>query len=475
MKRALLLAAAALALPRAARAADSQCAELIVKVERACEPVFANRAAIKQLSATVDELTANAEKIAELKSNEQTLLTTIPLGGMCARIAPEKNPRTCSALADLFPSDAEPVAAFDPAAKAAFDERLRHAQQPDRQTSTNKSGSAAQSDPVESIQPINLAGGAVTLSGTRSGSKGVGTITINPLALLDPESLLAGRLLDLGVSAPIDLQRGTSDDRRYVSGRLRVNLTAPLSVRALDAAVTSWLAEEGKYADDLEAVLTQSPDVERCVQELLRTGEASALACGSEVRSAGVESARARAFSQIELAQRAAEAYYVGVDARVDHGDPTGTEVVGDKGTHALVAAAAGGRIALGARFDLELRGRVGFDYFRVNDDAVPEEASSLKSLDGGAAVILSGLLRAGDKHRIALGVGVEGRYAGEQDAAELAPTNYVNLNFMLVVPSGKDSDVGLSFSVPACDSTVPRGTIISLSTDLGILDHPHL
>jgi hypothetical protein len=52
-----------------------------------------------------------------------------------------------------------------------------------RRTATNKSGSAAQLEPVEAIQPITLAGGAVSLAGTRTGTQGIATVTINPLAL----------------------------------------------------------------------------------------------------------------------------------------------------------------------------------------------------------------------------------------------------------------------------------------------------
>lgn len=77
-------------------------------------------------------------------------------------------------------------------------------------------------------------------------------------------------------------------------------------------------------------------------------------------------------------------------------------------------------------------------------------------------------------KPRLAFGVGVEGRQAGDNsDAkAQLAPTNYASLNLMAVVPTTEGSDLGLAVSIPVADSVVPRGAIVSLSTDLGLLDH---
>ena len=161
---------------------------------------------------------------------------------------------------------------------------------------------------------------------------------------------------------------------------------------------------------------------------------------------------------------------------RFDTGDPTGTIVVGDKGTHLLGGLAAGRRISQGGLWDVELRGRFAGDYFKSRDDAAGDEKERVWSVDWGAAFILSGRLQENAKQRLAFGVGVEGRQATNHEVAkrELAPTDYVNLNLMAVVPAANGGDLGLGFSIPIKEARVPRGAIVVLSTDLGLLDHSH-
>jgi len=396
-----------------------------------------------------------------------------PLSQYC-RALPKLNPKSCDTLASTISVKVDLGEKHQPVADAALKDAIHEKVPADRQTATNKSGSSAQTDPVESIQPITVAGGAVTLAGTRSGTKGVGTITVNPLALVSPESAVMGRIFDLSVSAPFDLDNGVTQDTRYFSARLRVNATAPISAAPLQAAVDKWLQAEGSYADSLQIVLTNAPDPKACAEAVAVTGKVTKAACGKDLGSEALAKDRKAALDEIEKARRAADRYYLGLDARVDSGDPSGTIIVGDKGTHILGGIAAGARIPQGSLWDWEVRGRAAGDYFNSRDAAAGPDPKVIYSFDWGAALILSGRMKEDAKQRLAFGVGVEGRQAGDNSAAkaQLAPTNYSNLNLMAVVPAMSGGDLGLAVSIPLKDSVSPRGTIVSLSTDLGLLDH---
>jgi len=458
--------------------AANACAAFIDKIEPDCQALNTKKQKVADLSKTPEDNTKNAAEIAALQA-DITALQTKPYARVCGSFGTGSPPipRTCSFLASALPSDLapEPSAAAKEAAelrKQAAEEKRAVAQQADRQTSTNKSGSAAQTEPVESIQPITLAGGAVTLSGTHSGTQGVGTITVNPLALAAPGDVVAGRVMDLSVSAPFDLSGSNGQDHRYVSARLRVNATAAFSAADLKTAVSAWMSAEGQYADSLEEVLSTAPDVEGCVSSILASQKVTQAACGKDLGAEGAATARDKALVQIKKAQRDAEAYYLGIDARFDSGDPTGADVVGDKGTHILGGIAAGVRVNPRDRWSFELRGRAAGDYFKSRDDIAGPNPKPVYSFDWGAAMILSGHVQEDDKQRMAFGVGVEGRQSKSSAEAALAPTNYANLNLMAVVPAASGGDIGLAFSIPISDSKIPHGATVVLSTDLGLLDH---
>jgi hypothetical protein len=443
-----------------------------------CEPVITDAAAdckaLDEKQEAFGKLAAEQQKASPLKAEIEALQRK-PLPPYCPVLKVLRS-KTCKRLASTLsvtPSDA-PVKIVAPLADDKFKKDVAEATPADRQTSTNKSGSSAQAEPVESIQPITLAGGSVTLAGTRSGTKGVGTITVNPLALAAPDSVTTGRMFDLSVSAPFDLDRGVNQDNRYFSARLRVNATAPISTADLAAAVSKWLSAEGVYGDSLEEVLSKAPDVRACAESVAKTHKVTHDACGKDIDTNALVEARKSALKEIEVARRRADRYYLGLDARIDSGDPTGTLVVGDKGTHILGGIAAGIRLEQGSLWDWELRGRFAGDYFRSRDDAAGADPKTIYSYDWGAAIIFSGRLSKDAKQRLAFGVGVEGRQAqdNEDAKAQLAPTNYANLNLMAVVPAASGGDLGLAVSIPVAESVIPHGAIVSLSTDLGLLDH---
>jgi hypothetical protein len=399
------------------------------------------------------------------------------LDGFCGSVEPS-TPRTCEELATrLGAFDDESVKRITEATKneaAETDGALaRHAAASDRRTSNNKSGSSAQLDPVESLQPITVAGGALTLSGTRTGSKGVGTISVNPIALAAPNDVAYGRLFDLTVSAPFDLEGSGSNNDPYISARARINVTGPVNAAELESKVDAWLAASGVYADDLAGVLSNAKDVKVCANYIAQHGKAAVSACEQDLESAPVRKLRKEAYAEMARARRAADQCYLGFDLRFDTGDPTGPDIIGDRGEHALGGIAAGVRIATGKLWDWELRGRVAYDLFKSRDPFAGQNPELVHSFDWGGAVLFSGRMQEAAKQRMAFGIGMEGRHAGsDSENAKLSPTNYWNLNFMAVVPAVTGGDLGLAIGVPLVEGREPRGVLVSFSTDLGLLDH---
>jgi hypothetical protein len=384
--------------------------------------------------------------------------------------------KPCDALASLLETEIEGLVVRKEAdaGKPSAEERAKaeYLAEPDRRTATNAAGTRAQRDAVESVQPINLAGGAISLAGTRTGTQGVATVTVNPLALGDPDDPALRRLFDLSVTAPFAMEGAGDEDSRFIGVRARANATAPYSSAALRAALTRFYALAGNVADELEERLRTAPDVRLCALDIIATRQVTLAACGSGIDLTELTRAREESYAAIREAQREADRYYLGLDLRGDFGDPTGDAVTGDDGTSLLGTVAAGLRLPLGEAWDFELRVRGGGDYFRSRDSVNGFRPAPVFSFDWGGALILGGhATLATEKQRLAFGVGVEGRHTGENRSSDLAPTNYVNFNAMIIVPVASGGDLGLSFSVPLMDSEVPRGTVIAVSTDLGLLD----
>jgi hypothetical protein len=345
--------------------------------------------------------------------------------------------------------------------------------QPDRRTATNKSGAAGQIEAVEPMRPINLAGGALSLAGTRSGAQAVATVTINPLALANPTSEVSQRTMDISVTAPFNLKAEDGNVSRFVGIRLRSNMVAWWSTKPLKAALSKLYDEAGAYADSLELLLSRTEDVEGCVKAILKKRETPKSECGGEISSAQLKELMAASYDAIDDARREADKHYLGIDARADIGDPTDKSILGDKGTRIVGGLAFGTRVACGENWDFEFRGRGAADYFDGSDRlADGSKPATVFSADWGAAAVLLGrVTKDTDKQRIAFGVGLEGKHAKHSEAANAAPTNYVDLNLMTIVPTTSGNDVGLRIRIPLNDSKVPRGTLLSFSTDLGLLD----
>jgi hypothetical protein len=498
---AALLLGLACARPAFAQSAtgDAACAQVFDEAAPGCAPIAELESTLRELGKTKRGLertrndaskTAEEKQIAEAElaalqakvsaaKGEIERLTDTPLEalpGFCASLKPS-TPRTCDSLATrLGAFDEGSLQSLARASRAAegaqTDALLQNAAAADRQTANNKSGSSAQLDPVESIQPITLAGGALTLSGTRSGSKGIGTISVNPLALALPQDVQAARFADLSVSAPFDLTGDGENEHPYISTRLRMNITGPIRAAVLQKHVDAWLAASGVYADNLSKVLRNAKDVKACARYVAVNQRASVAACAQNLASDDVREARAAAYAAMARARREADKCYLGVDARFDTGDPTGPALGHDLGKHFLGGFAGGFRRPHGSLWDWEWRGRAALDLFKSTDPA-DTNRKLVGSIDWGGALIFSGRLRETAKQRMAFGVGAEGRHAWEDDEnAKRSPTNYVKLNLMAVVPAVTGGDLGLALGIPLWELREVRGVMVNFSTDLGLLDH---
>lgn len=488
-----LLGFARPALAQAPASGDAACGKLmnevgpscaaIAKLENQLQELEVKRHALEQEARDPNKPQAAAglaqisQSIEKLKGQIDQLETSplLRLDGFCSSVGPDV-PRTCDVLASLLgafddgalqPTEQTKKSVATQAAAAAQD-----AAASDRQTANNKSGSSAQLDPVESIQPITLAGGALTLAGTRSGTKGVGTVSVNPLALALPSNVEAARLVDLSVSAPFDLSGSAGNDDPYISTRLRVNVVGPFMASELQSAFDAWLKASGAYADKIQNVLLHAKDVKRCAEYIAQNHRAEASACEQDIDSSDVRALREKAYAAMAKVRRHADSFYLGIDGRFDTGDPTGPTIKRDFGNHMLGGVAGGGRIPVGALWDVELRGRVAGDVFKSREPT-PGGNEPVGSFDWGAAVILSGRLKESAKQRLAFGVGAEGRHAfSDSEAAKNSPTNYVLLNLMTVVPALSGGDIGLALGVPLYQLQDVRGVTVNFSTDLGLLDH---
>jgi hypothetical protein len=115
----------------------------------------------------------------------------------------------------------------------------------------------------------------------------------------------------------------------------------------------------------------------------------------------------------------------------------------------------------------------VGGNYFRPRDTVNGVRIDPVFAVDWGAAALLSGHVTSDtDKQRLAFGVGVTGRHSSKDGGyVEMTPTNFADVRLMVIVPATSGADLGLAFTIPIDDTATPRGAIVTVSTDLGLLD----
>lgn len=476
-----------LCFPAVAHASDAACKQYFQqRLAPRCAPIWTAVAAEKALKKDIKEkkdagadTSALEAELRERKEATENARAANPQADVCGDEGLPEARLDCDHLATLIEAHLGGASAASSSSKAGaaaakLANDVRREQISETRTSVNRSGSPAQPSAVEALRPISLAGAAFTIAGTRVGTRGVGTITVNPLALGSANDAVSGRIFDLSVTAPFALD-GTSDqDVRFVGVRARVNATAPISAAHLNELV-KYYAAAGRLADNFEQILTNAPDVNKCADALLQKQSPSLETCGAvlNVSPSDVETLRAQAKRAIASARREADRYYLGLDLRFDRGDPTGTLLPGDRGTRLFGAVGGGLRVASSEIWELELRMHAGGDYFRGLDRLESgERPEPIFSFDWGTALVVNGYTHGTtDKQHIGFGVGLQGRHSNRSASSDVAPTNFLNLSLMAIVPAAAGADIGVAATVPLSDAKVPQGMIISFSTDLGLLD----
>lgn len=319
-------------------------------------------------------------------------------------------------------------------------------------------GSPAQGSAVPSTMPTALAATTVAAVAHDSGTTTITAISLNPMILFsasgDPlEIARLSRLLDITLFVPVDGLDEDDDGRiDYAGARLRINLMAGSQSHDLLDRLSEAVRAEMDLASLIEPMLIEATDPGRCVASLNASEATTAVVTEScdgplplrvdEARYTGLRAA-------MREAREAADARYLGLDLRVDTGDPVFGTAHHAPGTSLVAAVAAGRRItdATGGA-STGIRGRVGARYVTLRDTTVTDW-----QLDGGLAFEAS---RPVEDQRIELSLGLEFRFSGNRTSAEVLRTRYAEIRGGITVPIAGASAVVVSLSAPIWGDVSP-------------------
>lgn len=241
---------------------------------------------------------------------------------------------------------------------------------------------AAGTEAVATVQPTALAGGTLGALGTGGGADGIAAISLNPLAMLaggGAAGAAKSRIADITLLAPL-ANDPAGDSLRYLGLRIRINTESAHQRRVLDSAeslfrnrVVANLASMRR----LEAIFAEAPDAAACAGALAaaQPGDDVTSACGAPF-DVGAYDVSGAAFRKYTATIRdSLDARYVGLDLRLDRGDPTFGAVPGLDGTFLYAGVAMGRRLIKRDADGLSIgwRGRVGAQYITVDSGAVTD------------------------------------------------------------------------------------------------------
>ena len=322
-------------------------------------------------------------------------------------------------------------------------------------------GSPSQGEAVPSVQPLALAGGSLAAVGSGGGTDAIAAFAINPAMLFGVQDKLRAaalsRLLDLSILVPInDLDRDEDGAVDYYGIRARLNITGPRIATKLAKVARTFALEAQKTAevsDALSGILAGAPDFEGCLAALRaepmdpsRVSET----CGKPV-DFGLDSKVIENFRQaLSEARDSADAQYLGLDLRLDQGDPTLGATPDAAGT-ALFAGVAFGRKVVATdqtRPSFGLKARLGVQHVSLDQVSGGESDRTNTSIDGALAFDLT------YPHEflpLVLAAGLEFR-AGDPPAsgtAEQFRTNFLQARLSLDVPITAANTISIAFAGP--------------------------
>ena len=322
-------------------------------------------------------------------------------------------------------------------------------------------GAPSQGEAVPSVQPLALAGGSLAAVGSEGGTDAIAAFTINPAILFGPQdetrAAALSRLLDLTVLAPVnDLDRDQDGKIDYWGIRARVNMTGPGAGKHLREAVTAFAArvqQSAIVAASLDTVLRETPDFERCVAAFRTDSvevEQVTGSCGRRLQIAPDAQTLERFREALAHARDSADARYLGLDLRLDQGDPTLGATPGAAGT-ALFAGLAYGRKILSTRPSqpsFGLRARLGVQHVSLDDIALAESDRNNTAIDGALAFDFTYPY---EFQPLKLAAGLEFR-AGDPPVDDMEKefrTNFLQARLSLDIPITAANSISIAFAGP--------------------------
>lgn len=340
-------------------------------------------------------------------------------------------------------------------------------------------GSGASSEAIASARPMAAAGGSLAAVGGEGASATIAAITLNPalfMGKLDDAYSAArhSRMWDVTAFVPVDgLDADDDGSVDYVGLRLRLNALAAGIGRDLAAeaaaAYGSLVQNQAAHALELEALLRSAPNLDACLAVLLEGGDPAALneECGEAMDLRPERELLDRFGEQLADLRAAIDGGYLGLDVRVDLGDPTLGHVPGASGTRIFGGVAFGKTIGESSpdQRSTRFRGRLGIRSVDL-DDAVPgtdeDDDFQVEAGFGLEVVYPSGF------QPVRLELGIDGRWGNSPEAAEEAfESETVFLRGALSVPFSESNAISVSFGAPIWGDGSP---VLSVSTNWGLL-----
>jgi hypothetical protein len=335
-------------------------------------------------------------------------------------------------------------------------------------------GSLAQAEAVPSVEPLAVGGASLAAVGADSGAKAIVALTLNPsIFLTSPRNAeqiaRASRIADLTVLFPVDdLDRDKDGNVDYFGARLRLNITGSKSGGKIVKAGQAFLQAvqgEGEFRKRLIELFKAAANVETCVDALLAQehDETSITEqCGRGALWAPDRDTSDAMRKAMAEARAEADSRYLGLDLRMDFGDPT-LGAVKDASATSINAGLALGRQFLGANpaaATAGVKARLGVRYTDLKD-----LHNTSFAVDGGLGFEARRPL---DQDQAAvLSAGFEFRYGGEKGVEEALQTNFTVFRAALAIPVAGATALSIAVGAPIDGPISPT---LSVNFNWGLL-----
>lgn len=193
-------------------------------------------------------------------------------------------------------------------------------------------GTTAQTEAVPGVQPTALASASLGVTGSKVGTDALTSISLNPATLFagtDAEAAARwGRFTDITLFFPVTDAGDIGRSLDYVGARVRMNITGVTDgdrlLKDAKAAFNAVLRAETNLELDLRDALKSASDVKLCVSSALESEPGDRLdGCGGNITIGLSPSAYKKLRESLAAVREKADARYLGLDLRVESGDPT--------------------------------------------------------------------------------------------------------------------------------------------------------